>query len=105
MTGRGRNEPITLPPRDPTLESRPVPWERHYPVRAFRPGATPEAQQNFQSIEELEQQPLNVSSIGNEWDVGDDAKHLFKLLTKESNMNGVTTISIRVSQPGALQSL
>ncbi|KAF4332667.1 hypothetical protein FBEOM_13527 [Fusarium beomiforme] len=86
MTARGRNVPIPLPPRDPTLESRPVPWERHYPVRAFGPGAAPEAQQNFQSIEELAQQSLNASSVGNDWDVEEDAKHLFKLLTKESNI-------------------
>ncbi|KIL85917.1 hypothetical protein FAVG1_10886 [Fusarium avenaceum] len=81
MTSRRGVAPIPLPPRDPTLESQPVPWERQYPVRTFGPGAALEAQQNIRSLAEFKQQPLpNPQLLHTE----DDAQELFRLLTKES---------------------
>jgi hypothetical protein len=85
MTSRGRKpSPVPLPPRDPTLESCPVPWERHYPVQAFGPGATPEAQLKFQSLEELNQHP--TSTAGNAY-TDNDGKYFFEALTSESTMD------------------
>ncbi|GKU22333.1 unnamed protein product [Fusarium langsethiae] len=87
MTGRGgRREPALLPPRDPTLETRPVSQERHFAVQAFGPGADVETHRHFQSIEALEQQLPDASSIGNRGDVENDAKELFKSLTSESEL-------------------
>lgn len=85
MTSRGRKpSPVPLPPCDPTLESCPVPWERHYPVRAFGPGSTPEAQHIFQSLEELNQHPK--STVGNAY-TDNDGKYIFEALTSESAMD------------------
>ncbi|KAG5657630.1 hypothetical protein KAF25_007663 [Fusarium avenaceum] len=84
MTSRRGVAPIPLPPRDPTLESQPVPWERQYLVRTFGPGAALEAQQNIRSLAEFKQQPLpNPQLLHTE----DDAQELFRLLTKESNFD------------------
>ncbi|KAJ4024557.1 hypothetical protein NW752_003125 [Fusarium irregulare] len=84
MTGRGgRREPVLLPPRDPTLETRPVPQERHFAVQAFGPGADVETHRHFQSVEALQQQLPDASSRG---DVENDAKELFNLLTSESEL-------------------
>ncbi|KAF4962660.1 hypothetical protein FSARC_9221 [Fusarium sarcochroum] len=56
MTGRGRAGnplPPLLPPRDPTLETRPVPRERLFTVQSFGPGASPDIRSEVQSIKEL----------------------------------------------------
>ncbi|RBR05065.1 uncharacterized protein FIESC28_11422 [Fusarium coffeatum] len=87
MTGRGgKKEPVLLPPRDPSLETRPVPQERHFAVQAFGPGADVETHRQFQSIEAVEQQLPDASSIRNSGDVESDAKELFKALTQESEL-------------------
>ncbi|KAG8666649.1 hypothetical protein FPOAC2_11765 [Fusarium poae] len=85
MTSRGPKPPILLPPPDPTLETRPVPRERHFSVRAFGPGSLPEAQQKFPSIETLKKQSKDASAIENEW--GNDTEGLYKLLMQESDMD------------------
>lgn len=58
MTARGPNaNPVpALPGPDPTLETRPVPRERHFHVRWLGPGADPDIRQQVRSIEEIDQQ-------------------------------------------------
>lgn len=58
MTARGPNaNPVPkLPGPDPTLETHPVPWERHFHVRSFGPGADSGIRQQVRSLEELDQQ-------------------------------------------------
>ncbi|RGP66610.1 hypothetical protein FLONG3_8806 [Fusarium longipes] len=88
MTARGRGNPtFQLPPRDPSLDTRPVPKERHFAVQAFGPGADVETHRHFQSIEALEQQISDASSFDNRGDVENDAKELLDSLTRESNMD------------------
>ncbi|KAM5343599.1 hypothetical protein ACJ41O_012136 [Fusarium nematophilum] len=55
MTGRGKAGnpgPPVPPPRDPTLETRPVPRERQFPVRSLGPGAAPDIRTTVQPIRE-----------------------------------------------------
>lgn len=53
-------------------------------MRAFGPGSTPEAQHNFQSLEELNQHP--TSTVGNAY-IDNDGKYLFGMLTRDSAMD------------------
>ncbi|KAJ4122958.1 hypothetical protein NW768_009949 [Fusarium equiseti] len=87
MTSRGWKPPIYLPPADPTLKTRPVPRERHFILRSFGPASSPETQQSFHTIKELEKELEASSFVGERWEVEDDAKHLFKLLIEECNMD------------------
>ncbi|KAJ4005804.1 hypothetical protein NW752_011133 [Fusarium irregulare] len=82
MTGRGRAAPIILPRPDPTLETRPVPRERHYAVRSIGPGSAPEAREQFQSIEQVKQQANDTGLNPKLYEEG-DIRLLLKLLTSE----------------------
>ncbi|KAM0490169.1 hypothetical protein ACHAP8_011847 [Fusarium lateritium] len=79
MTSRGPKPPIFLPPIDPTLQTRPVPRERHFAVRSFGPGSLPEAQQDFLSYEGLIKQPADTGE--DEW-----VKHIYQELMQDSSM-------------------
>ncbi|KAF4469539.1 hypothetical protein FALBO_3554 [Fusarium albosuccineum] len=57
MTGRGKAgnpAPPVLPSRDPTLETRPVPRERHFQARSFGPGAASDIRSTVRPVKELE---------------------------------------------------
>lgn len=59
MTARGPPDPKLipkLPGPDPSLKTRPVPWERHFHVRSFGPGADPDIRKQVRSLEELDQE-------------------------------------------------
>lgn len=86
MTGRGRAAPIILHRPDPTLETRPVPRERHYAVRSIGPGSVPEAREQFQSIEEVKQQ-VNDTGLNPKLYEEGDIRLLLKLLTSEHNID------------------
>lgn len=50
-----RNPPSRSPsPTDPSLESRPAPWKRVFPVRSFGPGASPDIGQRITSLDDLD---------------------------------------------------
>ncbi|CEI39809.1 hypothetical protein FVEN_g2089 [Fusarium venenatum] len=85
MTSRGPKPPIFLPPPDPTLQTRPVPRERHFAVRSFGPGSLPVTQQNFLSIDELKKLSVDASASRKKW--GNVPEDLYKLLMSESNMS------------------
>ncbi|KAI1057228.1 hypothetical protein LB507_002320 [Fusarium sp. FIESC RH6] len=86
MTSRGRVTPPVLPRPDPTLETRPVPPERHYHVRSIGPGSAPEAREHFQSVQGLKQQ---ASSYGFDPEIyeEEDIRELLELLTSEHDID------------------
>ncbi|RBR11060.1 uncharacterized protein FIESC28_09205 [Fusarium coffeatum] len=86
MTGRGRAAPIILPRPDPTLETRPVPRERHYSVRSIGPGSAPGAREQFQSLEEVKQQ-ANDTGLNPKLYEEEDIRLLLKLLTSEHDID------------------
>lgn len=91
MTGRGPNaNPVpSLPGPDPTLQTGPVPRERHFDVRFFGPGADPDLDQHVRSIEELDQQLADSGfqgEIRNPRDWGDEITRSFvKEVISEGN--------------------
>ncbi|RGP59210.1 hypothetical protein FSPOR_11503 [Fusarium sporotrichioides] len=84
MTGRGMRPPVPLPLPDPTLESHPVPRERHFPVRSVGPGAAPDARHNLYSAEELNE---HANRVGLKPLEETDIRQLLKFLTSEHDMD------------------
>ncbi|KAJ4190478.1 hypothetical protein NW767_011304 [Fusarium falciforme] len=65
MTGRGKAgtpAPPRLPPRDPTLKTRPVPPEHHFGVRSIGPGAASDIRRTAEPFEKLKQRAGPFSS-------------------------------------------
>ncbi|KAJ4122957.1 hypothetical protein NW768_009948 [Fusarium equiseti] len=87
MTGRGMVvKPHILPRPDPTLESRPVPRERHYHVRSVGPGSAPEVRENYQPVKELLQQASNDGLEPKSY-FEEDIRPLLEFLTSEHDID------------------
>lgn len=83
MTGRGMVvKPHILPRPDITLETRPVPRERHYALRSIGPGSAPEVRENYQPVKELLQQASNYGLEPKSY-FEEDIRPLLELLTSE----------------------
>ncbi|KAK7409075.1 hypothetical protein QQX98_008736 [Neonectria punicea] len=96
MTGRGRagNPVPLLPPRDPTLGTRPVPQERHFHVRSFGPGAAPEINRTVRSVEDLDRQldypdTERCDETGRAWEPSpyNGSRDFLRRVEKYSNLN------------------
>jgi hypothetical protein len=73
MTGRGirGNPPLRPPsPTDPTLESRPVPRKRRFPIRSFGPGTAADIQQTCLPLKEIDRAFDESSIPPNDLDAG-----------------------------------